>query len=56
MRQAETMQELDERFRDEIIKLAKEYDYQRLRPQTFADYCVSNVDVWEHCRDELRRK
>ena len=41
MRKAKTITDLDARYRLRVKNLTEEYDYQRLQPQTFADYMVA---------------
>lgn len=41
MKKARTITDLDKAFRLRVTKLTQEYDYQRLQPQTFADYMVA---------------
>lgn len=41
MKQAQTMTDLNAKFQKRVQKLTEEYDYQRLRAQTFADYMVA---------------
>ena len=41
MKQAKTLVDLNARFQKRVQKLTEEYDYQRLQPQTFADYLVA---------------
>ena len=41
MKQARTISDLNAKFQQRVKKLTEEYDYQRLQPQTFADYLVA---------------
>ena len=41
MKQAQTLTDLNAKFQQRVMKLTEEYDYQRLQPQTFADYLVA---------------
>lgn len=48
MKRARTIIDLNEKFQRRVQKLTEEYDYQRLQPQTFADYMVAlNKSYWE---------
>ena len=41
MKQTRTITDLNARFQKRVQRLTEEYDYQRLQPQTFADYMVA---------------
>ena len=41
MKQTRTITDLNAKFQKRVQKLVEEYDYQRLQPQTFADYMVA---------------
>lgn len=41
MRTSKTITDLNAKFQQRVRKLTEEYDYQRLQPQTFADYLVA---------------
>ena len=41
MKQTRTITDLNSKFQKRVQKLTEEYDYQRLQPQTFADYMVA---------------
>ena len=41
MKQARTITDLNSKYQKRVKKLTEEYDYQRLQPQTFADYMVA---------------
>lgn len=41
MKTTRTITDLNARFQKRVQKLTEEYDYQRLQPQTFADYMVA---------------
>ena len=41
MKQARTITDLNAKYQKRVQKLTEEYDYQRLQPQTFADYLVA---------------
>ena len=41
MKQARTITDLNAKFQQRVRKLTEEYDYNRLQPQTFADYLVA---------------
>ena len=41
MKQARTITDLNAKYQKRVQSLVEEYDYQRLQPQTFADYMVA---------------
>ena len=41
MKTSKTLTDLNAKFQQRVRKLTEEYDYQRLQPQTFADYLVA---------------
>ena len=41
MKTTRTITDLNAKFQQRVRKLTEEYDYQRLQPQTFADYMVA---------------
>ena len=41
MKTARTIGDLNAKFQKRVQNLVEEYDYQRLQPQTFADYLVA---------------
>ena len=53
MRSAKTIAELNAKFQQRVRKLIEEYDYQKLQPQTFADYMVALGIAYEQERDRI---
>ena len=53
MKQARTLTELNAKFQQRVKKLTEEYDYQRLQPQTFADYMVALNISYEQERSRI---
>ena len=53
MKQARTLTDLNARFQKRVKKLTEEYDYQRLQPQTFADYLVALLLAYEQERARI---
>ena len=41
MKTTKTITDLNARYQKRVQRLVEEYDYQRLQPQTFADYMVA---------------
>lgn len=41
MKTTRTITDLNAKFQQRVQNLVEEYDYQRLQPQTFADYLVA---------------
>ena len=41
MKTTKTITDLNSKYQKRVKKLTEEYDYQRLQPQTFADYMVA---------------
>lgn len=41
MKTTRTISDLNAKFQKRVQNLVEEYDYQRLQPQTFADYLVA---------------
>ena len=41
MKTTKTITDLNAKYQKRVQKLVEEYDYQRLQPQTFADYMVA---------------
>lgn len=41
MKTTRTITDLNAKFQQRVRNLTEEYDYQRLQPQTFADYMVA---------------
>ena len=53
MKQARTLTDLNAKFQQRVLKLTEEYDYQRLQPQTFADYMVALGIAYEQERSRI---
>ena len=53
MKQARTITDLNAKFQQRVKKLTEEYDYQRLQPQTFADYLVALNVSYEQERSRI---
>ena len=53
MKQTRTITDLNAKFQKRVQKLTEEYDYQRLRPQTFADYMVALNMSYEQERSRI---
>lgn len=53
MKQARTITDLNAKFQYRVKKLTEEYDYQRLQPQTFADYLVALNTTYEQERSRI---
>ena len=53
MKQARTLTDLNAKFQQRVRKLTEEYDYQRLQPQTFADYMVALNISYEQERSRI---
>ena len=53
MKQARTITDLNAKFQQRVKKLTEEYDYQRLQPQTFADYLVALSISYEQERSRI---
>ena len=53
MKTAKTITDLNARFQKRVQKLTEEYDYQRLQPQTFADYLVALLLAYEQERARI---
>ena len=53
MKQARTITDLNAKFQQRVRKLTEEYDYQRLQPQTFADYLVALNISYEQERSRI---
>ena len=53
MKQARTLIGLNARFQKRVQRLTEEYDYQRLQPQTFADYMVALNVAYEQERARI---
>ena len=53
MRQTQTITDLNAKFQKRVKKLTEEYDYQRLQPQTFADYMVALNIAYEEERARI---
>ena len=53
MKTSRTLTDLNARFQKRVQKLTKEYGYQRLQPQTFADYMVALNITYEQERARI---
>ena len=53
MKTAKTITDLNAKFQQRVKKLTEEYDYQRLQPQTFADYLVALLLAYEQERSRI---
>ena len=53
MKQARTITDLNAKFQQRVKKLTEEYDYQRLQPQTYADYMVALLLAYEQERARI---
>ena len=53
MKQARTLTDLNAKFQQRVRKLTEEYDYNRLQPQTFADYLVALQIAYEQERARI---
>ena len=53
MKTARTIGDLNAKFQKRVQNLVEEYDYQRLQPQTFADYLVALLIAYEQERSRI---
>ena len=53
MKTSKTLTDLNAKFQQRVRKLTEEYDYQRLQPQTFADYLVALNIAYERERSRI---
>ena len=53
MKTAQTIEDLNSRYQERVKRLVEEYDYQRLQPQTFADYMVALNMSYEQERSRI---
>ena len=53
MKTTKTITDLNAKFQQRVKKLTEEYDYQRLQPQTFADYLVALLLAYEQERARI---
>ena len=53
MKTARTVSDLNTKFQKRVQRLTEEYDYQRLQPQTFADYLVALNTTYEQERARI---
>ena len=53
MKTTRTISDLNAKFQQRVRKLTEEYDYQRLQPQTFADYMVALNIAYERERSRI---
>ena len=54
MKTAKTITDLNAKFQQRVKKLTEEYDYQRLQPQTYADYMVALLLAYEQERSRIK--
>ena len=53
MKTTRTITDLNAKYQQRVKKLTEEYDYQKLQPQTFADYMVALVIAYEQERARI---
>ena len=53
MKTTRTITDLNAKFQKRVQNLVEEYDYQRLQPQTFADYMVALNTTYEQERARI---
>ena len=53
MKTTKTITDLNDKYQKRVKKLTEEYDYQRLQPQTFADYMVALNISYEQERSRI---
>lgn len=53
VKQTRTITDLNSKFQKRVKKLTEEYDYQKLQPQTFADYMVALLMAYEQERARI---
>ena len=53
MKTTRTISDLNAKFQQRARKLTEEYDYQKLQPQTFADYMVALLIAYERERARI---
>ena len=53
MKKSRTLTDLNSKYQKRVQKLVEEYDYQRLRAQTFADYMVALNVSYEQERSRI---
>ena len=56
MKTTRTITDLNAKFQKRVKKLTEEYDYQKLQPQTFADYMVALLMAYEQERARINGK
>ena len=56
MKTTRTITDLNAKYQKRVQKLTEEYDYQRLQPQTFADYMVALLIAYEQERARINGK
>ena len=56
MKTTKTITDLNAKYQKRVQKLTEEYDYQRLQPQTFADYMVALNITYEQERSRINGK
>ena len=53
MKTTRTITDLNAKYQKRVKKLTEEYDYQKLQPQTFADYLVDLLLAYEQERARI---
>ena len=53
MKQTRTITDLNAKYQKRVQRLVEEYDYQKLQPQTFADYMVALNVAYEQERARI---
>ena len=53
MKTTRTITDLNAKFQQRVKHLTEEYDYNRLQPQTFADYLVALLLAYEQERARI---
>ena len=53
MKTTRTISDLNAKFQQRVRKLTEEYYYQKLQPQTFADYMVALLLTYEQERARI---
>ena len=53
MKTTKTITDLNSKYQKRVQRLTEEYDYQRLQPQTFADYMVALNIAYEQERARI---
>ena len=53
MKTTKTITDLNAKYQQRVRKLTEEYDYQKLQAQTYADYMVALLIVYEQERSRI---